>query len=249
MHKSEKKQEKYYDEVAELYDTHHSDKYAMKYRYYVFDKILRGIDFKGLLCLDAMAGGGEQTDYLLSKGGEVIGLDISKECCDIYKKKFPNCKIIKASILNSKIKDNTFDVIITDSLHHLHPNVDKCIKEICRILKPNGYFCFWEVHTGSIPDLIRKVWYKKDKKFFEENESSIDLNKLEKDNEKYFDFRNKFYGGNLAYIFVSHSMILRIPPGLKKYYAPILIGFERMFSWLFNFKYISCYVMCLWQKK
>ena len=62
------------------------------------------------------------------------------------------------------------------------------VKEIHRVLKPGGYFCFMEPHSGSFPDVIRKFWYKHDH-FFSENEAAIDINSLEQEFASDFAFK------------------------------------------------------------
>jgi ubiquinone/menaquinone biosynthesis C-methylase UbiE len=40
------------------------------------------------------------------------------------------------------------------------------MKEFYRILKPGGHLLLWEPSAGSILNLLRKIWYKLDKKYF-----------------------------------------------------------------------------------
>src|SRR6266581_1635280 len=66
------------------------------------------------------------------------------------------------------VEDGFFDaVFITGGLHHVHPNVAGAMAEIHRILKPGGWLCFYEPHTGSMADLVRRLWYRVDHLFEE----------------------------------------------------------------------------------
>lgn len=242
----EKKQEEYYDKISEVYDTHHMDKYSLNYRNYILKKVLKE-DISGLRVLDAMCGGGEWTSLFLEMGAIVDGLDISKKNCIIYEKRFPSCKVFYTSILNSSIPNENYDIIITDSLHHIYSDINIVMKEIHRILKPNGIFIFFEPFTDSFMDFIRRYWYKKDK-FFEEGEQSINVRELKDQNSKNFIFEKEFYGGNIAYIFILQSMIMRIPNKFKKYYAPFFIFLDRVLSSI-QPKFLSCYVLGKWRKK
>jgi 2-polyprenyl-3-methyl-5-hydroxy-6-metoxy-1,4-benzoquinol methylase len=245
---SENIQSRYYDRIASLYDVHQNEKEGLDYRRLFVYKFLFGdFNFSGKKCLDAMCGGGEWSDYLSSRGAEVVGLDISKRCCQIYKNRYPNNKIICRSILDSGIEDNLFDLVVTDSLHHVQPFADKAIDEIYRLLKPGGYLFFWEPHKGSLMNLLRKVWYRHDI-YFEKNEEALDLKDLKRKNISRFVFEREKYGGGIAYLLVSCSMLFRIPPDFKKYYAKPLFLIEKIFS-LLNFSFSSWYVMSCWQKK
>ena len=60
-----------------------------------------------------------------------------------------------------------------------NPTSTPAIDEIHRLLKPGGSFSFFEPHTGSLPDLFRQQWYKRDA-LFEDNEAAIDLERLKR---------------------------------------------------------------------
>ena len=153
-------QKEYYNRIAEEYDRHYANKYALKYRYGIYDGIFNNIDLKDMHILDAMCGGGESTGYFIKHGASVAGLDISESCCAIYQKRYPECPVMCSSILKTQFSDSSFDIIMTDSLHHIHPYVNHGINEILRILKPGGYFCCWEPVSGSLVDLLRNTGTK-----------------------------------------------------------------------------------------
>jgi len=243
----EHNQKEYYNKIAEKYDEHYSNKYALEYRYRTYDKILFGMDFKNLNVLDAMCGGGESTGYFLSKGAKVTGLDISEKQCEIYTKRYPDIPVYCNSITKTNFSNNEFDFIITDSLHHLHPNVDEGVREIHRILKKKSYFLVWEPSAGSFFNYLRKKWYRMDKIYFEDNEQSIDIDKLKLRHNEIFEFKKNIYGGNLAYLLVQESMLFRIPSKLIKYYAPLLLPFDQ-FIQNFQGKRTSCWVLSLLKK-
>lgn len=248
LSKEEEKQKKYYNSIAKDYDKHYSEKYSLKYRYDLFDYILKGINFQDAIVLDAMCGNGQNTQYFLNRSSKVTGLDISEEQCVFFAKRYPESEIVCASILDSGFEDNSFDFVISDSLHHLHPHVYEAINEIHRILKPGGKYMIWEPAAGSVIDYFRKLWYKTDSKYFEENEHSIDINKLKKDFSDKFDFLKIKYGGNIGYLLVHESIAFRIPIRLIKYYAPVLLPVDRLIQ-KFQFKLISCWGIAVVRKK
>jgi len=246
--KQEQKQKDYYNSIAKEYDNYQMSPYARQYKANVYDKAFINIPLKGAKVLDAMCGGGEATEYFLSKGSIVTGLDISEECCEIYKKRHQNNEIVCSSILSTKFQDNYFDIIVTDSLHHIHPHLNKGIAEIIRILKPNGYFHCWEPSEGSILDLARRIWYKLDNKFFMENEKSINIDRMNEKHKPKLKLIDKTYGGSIAYLLVIHAMPLRIPLSIVRVYAKFFMKVEDKIAYFHN-RFFSCWVGALFQRK
>lgn len=227
---TESNQKKYYNRIANEYDKHYAKEEALHYRYSIYDSLLNEFNFKDKLVLDAMCGGGQNTSFFLSKGATVAGIDISDNQCAFYKKRFPENLIFCQSILGNELAENFYDVIITDSLHHTHPNVKNCINEFNRLLKPGGLLILWEPSAKSIFDVLRNIWYKMDKKYFENNEKAIDLKRLTLDYNNKFELLSKKYGGNLAYLFVNLTMGLRIPTRVVKYYSKPLFYIDKFVS-------------------
>ncbi len=223
----EKLQQDHYDHIAAEYEAHYSDAPSLEYRRrFIYEPMFEGLNLSGLNVLDAMCGSGQTTEYLLSRGALVTGLDLSGEVIDSFKSRWTSCEAVKRSLLDSRFPDDSFDcVAIVGGLHHIHPNVSEALREIHRVLKPGGYFCFMEPHSGSIPDLIRRFWYKHDR-YFSDNEAAIDLRSIEREFRSQFQFQRIKYLGNIAFLLVLNSLIFRIPLGLKRHYAPLLIALE-----------------------
>lgn len=244
----ELKQKEYYNSIASKYDEHYSNEMALLYRDRQFDSFLAGADFKNKLVLDAMCGGGQNTGYFLSKGAKVIGLDLSEGQCEQFKKNHPNAQVICGSALSTPFEDNHFDFIVTESFHHLHPYTTKGLSELVRILKPGGQLFIWEPHSGSIMDILRKIWYRLDRTYFESNESSIDIDVFVKHLQGTANLKKIYYGGSIAFLLVMSSMHFRIPSSWVKYYAWPLMLLEKILSPLMS-RYTSCWVMALFEKK
>ncbi len=81
---SEKKQSEYYNKIAETYDLHYSNQYALEYRHQLYKNILKSIDLENCRALDAMCGGGQTTGFLLENKSLVTGLDISMQQCEMH---------------------------------------------------------------------------------------------------------------------------------------------------------------------
>ncbi len=217
-------------------------------RQYINEPMLGDVDLRGLDVLDAMCGSGETTEYLRQRGARVTGIDISQEQMCRFQERFPECKAYCGSILSTEFPSDSFDVVVAvGGLHHLHPNSSAAINEIYRVLKPGGLFCFYEPHKGSLPDLARQFWYKRDR-LFAANEAAIDLGDLKQMFSSQFEFLKEEYGGNVAYLLVWNSMVFRVPLWMKRLYSEVLICMESAIRKMQG-RRLSCVVICRWKKR
>ena len=245
---SERQQQRHYDEIAADYEAHYSDEWSVEYRrQFIYEPMFEGLNLSGLNVLDAMCGSGQTTEYLLAHGAHVTGLDISNEVIEQFQARWPNAEAVNRSLLDSGLPDNAFDcVVVVGGLHHIHPNMKRAVAELHRVLKPGGHLCFMEPHSRSLPDLVRRVWYRFDK-FFSDNEASIDIEQLQQDFQQ-FELKKLNYLGNLAFLLVLNSLIFRIPCGAKRFFAPLLMKVEPLVNKL-QTKLTSCFVVTQWQKR
>ena len=92
--------------------------------------------------LDLGCGTGEQIEELLGSGLEVVGLEPSSNMRQHAASKLPPGTVVDGSILNIPFPDNYFDFVYAiEVLRYLdrNDNLDG-LKEIYRVLKPNGIF-------------------------------------------------------------------------------------------------------------
>lgn len=245
---SERQQQEHYDKIAADYETHYSDEWSVEYRRrFIYEPMFDGLNLAGMQVLDAMCGSGQTTSYLLTRGASVTGLDISNEVVDTFQSRWTSANAVKRSLLDSGLPDNSFDcVAVVGGLHHIHPNLKAAVREIHRVLKPGGHFCFMEPHSGSLPDIVRRIWYRFDR-YFSDNEAAIDVSLLQKDFGHSFELKKVKYLGNVAFLLVLNSLIFRIPPGSKRFFAPLLMKLEPWLNKL-QTKLTSCFVVTQWQK-
>ncbi|HEY6231120.1 MAG TPA: class I SAM-dependent methyltransferase, partial [Pyrinomonadaceae bacterium] len=196
-------QRKHYDRIAEDYEAHYGDSCSREYRQrFIYQPMFDGMNLDGMKVLDAMCGSGHTTEYLLSRGAQVTGLDISPAEINHFAARCPEAIGICRSLLDSKLAADSFDcVAVVGGLHHLHPHLDDAMREIHRVLKPGGYFCFMEPHARSIPDVVRRLWYRFDN-FFSDNEAAIDIARLQHDFSEHFTFTRTQYQGGVAFLLV-----------------------------------------------
>ncbi|HXI24106.1 MAG TPA: class I SAM-dependent methyltransferase [Pyrinomonadaceae bacterium] len=245
----ERLQRIHFESIGAQYQAHYGDAYSQEYRMrFIYEPMSTGIDLSSRRVLEAMSGDGQATGFLLSRGGKVTGLDISASQIEAFKKRWPTCDARCASIFDTRLTASSFDcVFIVGGLHHLHPRVNDALREIHRLLAPNGYLAFAEPHRGSIFDIARRFWYKHDS-LFAPNEASVDLNDIEQHASSMFEFKKRIFLGNAAYLFVLNSMVFRLPVKLKRFYAAPVMALEKVVN-RFQGPRSSCFVICQWRKK
>jgi len=246
---AERQQQAHYDQIAADYEAHYSDQWSVEYRRrFIYEPMFAGLNLAGMNVLDAMCGSGQTTEYLLARGANVTGLDISNEVIEKFQARWTRATALNRSLLDSGFPDGAFDcVVVVGGLHHIHPNVKRAVTELHRVLKPGGYLCFMEPHSGSLPDLLRRVWYRFDR-LFSDNEASIDIERLQRDFQSHFELKCAQHLGNVAFLLVLNSLIFRIPPRVKKLFAPSLMKLEPLINKL-QTKLTSCFVVAQWQRK
>ena len=111
--------------------------------------------------LDYGCGIGNSLEKVISfKPDKITGIDISEVSIE-KAKKIPkmntNIELFVDNCEKTKFDANTFDLVYgTGILHHL--NIDMCLKEINRILKPRGKLLFVEpLGTNPLINLYRKL--------------------------------------------------------------------------------------------
>jgi SAM-dependent methyltransferase len=241
-------QGRHYDSLADLYEAHATDESTVRYRRRFIDEpLFRDIELSGAHVLEAMCGSGHSTGFLLERGARVTGLDVSEQAMALFAKKWPSCRSVVGNILDDVLSPGEFDVVlVVGGLHHVQPHVDAAVERIWTLLKPGGFFCFAEPHTGSVFDLLRRAWYRHDP-FFQPNEAAIDLCGIRHAAEGKFVFGDDRYFGNIGHTLVLNSMVLRVPPRLKRLYAKPAMTLEAALNPLLG-RRLSCSVSCRWQK-
>ena len=249
MNDIEARQGAHYDQIAEGYEAHYSDEWSTLYRRrFVYEPLVEGVEIGGRKVLDAMCGSGQTASFLVEKGGDAYGLDVSEQVIRQFQAKLPGATAVQGSILQTEFEDEFFDaVFVTGGLHHVHPKVPEAVNEIHRILKPGGWLCFFEPHAGAMADAARRLWYRFDP-LFEENEAAVDIDELVRLNRDRFDFVTLRYSGGPAYLLVYNSMVFRLPRSWKRYYTSPLLWLERRLE-RFQGKRTSCFALVQWRKR
>ena len=136
------------------------------------DKLLDDSPNRSKKALDFGAGTGNITGKLLKLGYNVTAIDISKEMCDIIKKKYKKyldsekLKIINSPIENISFEKGEFDLITCYSvLHHL-PDYIGSLKKLTKFLKKEGIMyldhekspSYWKKESIPLAEFIKQLF-------------------------------------------------------------------------------------------
>jgi ubiquinone/menaquinone biosynthesis C-methylase UbiE len=101
--------------------------------------------------LDLGCGDGLDIQILFEHGYKhIIGVDISPKLLVAAKIRNPGIRFVLASAEKLPFKDETFDVILADSmLYHIVCN-RKALREIRRVLSRGGRLCFVDMHVSPM---------------------------------------------------------------------------------------------------
>lgn len=247
-YQEEKNQQQYYNQIAAEYNLYYHNPYALQYRHEIYGRVLNNLHLAGGAVLDAMCGGGQNSAYFIGMDVKLYGFDISYRQCQHYQRQYPHYGVFCGSIFSTGFASEAFDLIVLDSLHHTHPQINLAFTELLRILKPGGHILLWEPNAQSLVDKLRMLWYRMDKRYFQANEKAINLDDLVADFGN-VTVINREVGGHIAYWLVFSSMILRIPIRLLPYYAPHMLRLEHGLDKLGLNQVFSSWVLALLQKK
>ena len=112
-------------------------------------------------CLDLCTGTGALLPILCTKYGRVTGVDFSSEMLALAKSKYKNLlqsnlELFEGDALNLSFPDNSFDVVTVAYGIRNFASLEKGLKEIRRVLKPDGQLLI--IEFGRPVKLLRPFY-------------------------------------------------------------------------------------------
>jgi ubiquinone/menaquinone biosynthesis C-methylase UbiE len=99
--------------------------------------------------LDVGCGSGLVSRYLAQEyGGEVTGIDIDPEQIELARRDaagVENVRFLEADAAELPFQENSFDIVFSLGALHYISNWLDVLKEIKRVLKPDGYFVYADI--------------------------------------------------------------------------------------------------------
>lgn len=100
---------------------------------------------------------------IVGETGHVTGIDFTDAMVDkanknLEKTGFKNINFVKGDIEEMPLRDNLFDVVISNCVLNLVPDKQKAFSEIYRVLKSGGHFCISDVVlAGNLPRKLQEA--------------------------------------------------------------------------------------------
>lgn len=122
----------------------------------------RQLAFKGLSLnknthvLDLCCGAGQTTQFLVKYSDHVTGLDASPLALERAKKRAPAATYVEGLAEDLPFSETSFDLVQTSvALHEMKPDqLMQILKEVYRVLKPEGIFACIDLHQPYNPVFI-----------------------------------------------------------------------------------------------
>ncbi|MCD6489130.1 MAG: methyltransferase domain-containing protein [Thermodesulfobacterium sp.] len=148
---------KYFDKIAKVYDSWYTTKTGSYVDKTEKELVLSLLKIKKGLSLDLGCGTGNYTLELYKKGFEVIGLDSSKEMLKIARKKIPELLFINGDAYFLPFKDQVFNLVVSITMFEFIKEPIKVMKEIYRVLKPEGEVLIGTMNGRSLWFLFKRI--------------------------------------------------------------------------------------------
>ncbi len=177
----------------------------------------------GMIALEIGCGSGYFTKELAKTNAEITAIDISQDLLDIAKKNVQSehVKFFIDNAYDMNFDDCSFDTVIGSSvLHHL--DIDLALKEIYRVLKPDGSVYFTEPNMLNPQIALQKnIPYLKNKLGDSPDETAFFI----------WDIKRRFLstGFNRELQIVPFDFLHpNIPQTLVNYADPMCLFFEKI---------------------
>lgn len=110
----------------------------------------KDIKIRNILDVGTGSGGFIHTLQKSFPDAEITGIDPDAKSLETAKKNFPEILFMEMEAENLVFNDNSFDLVsISMALHHL-PKIKKGLKEMKRVLKPEGYIVINETISDNL---------------------------------------------------------------------------------------------------
>lgn len=139
---------KFYDRIIRL---HHQEFNYRKLQYRDWLDIMASRLGRGAVVLDLGCGNGRAVKYLVDKGFQGIGVDVSDKMLELAKKHVPRGKYYRKDFTKLEFKPNSFDAVVSFfALNHIPKEQFKEVMVSCkRFLKKGGLLLLGMVKGGS----------------------------------------------------------------------------------------------------
>lgn len=185
-------------------------------------------DIRGLEILELGCGAGEASVHFAKRGGNVMATDVSggmlRVAERLAKSHGVEIRTTNCSADATPFPDETFDIVYAANVLH-HVDIENCLLEVRRVLKPGGKFYSWDpLAHNPIINIYRRI---------ATNVRSEDEHPLRMKDLRLFRkyFRDIQYRGTWLFtlwIFMRFYLVERIDPNKDRYWKKIIREHKRL---------------------
>jgi SAM-dependent methyltransferase len=191
-------------------------------------------DLRGKRLLDLGSGAGEAAVFFALQGAEVVATDISPEMLKVVEQVAEGhgtqleTKVCSAEDL-ADFEDDSFDAVFGANLLH-HIEIESCLKEVKRVLKPGGIAAFWDpVQYNPVINVYRRMAAK----VRTPDEHPIRIRDIKTFKRHFISVRKRFFWFFTLLVFLKFYLIDRIHPSNDRYWKRVLTH-EKEIAWLYR---------------
>lgn len=172
-------------EKVVLRDVDEVDRYCIQLYHYVAS----AIELKGLDVLEVGCGRGGGASYIMRylQPKSMTGVDISEKAIAFCNRhhSFEGISFFQGDAEYLPFDENTFDVIVNVESSLCYGSMERFLREVFRVLRPNGYFLFTDFRSKDKIDILRKQLINSSLEVLKEERITPNvLNALECDNTR-----------------------------------------------------------------
>ena len=185
-------------------------------------------DVSGKYLLDLGCGAGESSVYFARHGARCVAGDYSSEMLRAAKKLAQrygvdiDTRMINA--INLEFASNTFDIVYASNILH-HVDANKALKEIHRVLKPEGFACMWEpLKHNPIINVYRRMATE----VRTADEKPLSIFFVNKVKHLFSKVTYDTFWLSTLWILLRFYLIERVDPNKERYWKKILVEESRL---------------------
>ena len=170
---------------------------------------------ENLTAVDLGCGTGAFTGRFLNANLKLYGVDLSENCVDYARKKYPQVLFSVGDIEHLDFSDEFFDVVFLTSVLHHFPDMRDALRECRRILKKGGVLLSLDPNKNNP---FMRLYRSKGSPFYSSkgvtaNEEPVSANDVKTALESCGFYESKVYSiSGVTYKYVDHKMASLILP-------------------------------------
>ena len=208
-------------------------------------------DVRSLRVLDLGCGAGEAAVYFATRGADVTAVDLSSGMLSVVSRVAERYDV-KVQCVQSRaesldLPDNAYDIVYAANMLR-HVDMNPCLDEVCRVLKPDGRFVSWDpLRHNPIINIYRRMAAG----VRTEDETPLHVRDVERFVERFGTVSHDCYWLASLWIFMRFFLIERIHPSKERYWKKIITAADRLEPSYRRLATIDTYLLklCPWLRR